>query len=50
MKCTAEMASGGMVYLPDFMMISFGILNNIKVYYCNGLGGCSVDIADERDL
>jgi hypothetical protein len=31
MKCTAEMTSVGMVYLPNFMMISSGILSNIKV-------------------
>jgi hypothetical protein len=31
MKCTAEMASGGMIYISNFMIISSGILCNINV-------------------
>jgi hypothetical protein len=43
MKYAVEMASGGMIYIPNFTTICSGnFLNNLRSY--------SVDITDEKDL
>jgi hypothetical protein len=44
------MASGGMIYVPCPMMIGLGNQVILKESYLNNVRGCSVGIADERDM
>jgi hypothetical protein len=46
-KCTIEMGSGGMIYLPSFMKIGTGI----EVMSClSQFKSCNFGITDRRDL
>jgi hypothetical protein len=48
MKYAVEMASGDMIYIPCFMMISSG--NEGRLRLLPRLRGCSVGITDDMDL
>jgi hypothetical protein len=49
MKYAVEMASGGMIYIPSFMMIGSGIQVILRLLSKN-FRGCNVGIIDGRDL
>lgn len=49
MKYVGEMTSGGMIYIPSFIMISSSIQVILRLLL-NNLRGCSVHITDERVL
>jgi hypothetical protein len=44
-----EMASGGMIYLPSFMMIDTGVQAILRFRLIK-LRGCNIGITDGRDL
>jgi hypothetical protein len=49
MKYSAEVASCGMIYVPNFMKIGTGTEAILR--FCLGnLTGCNVGISDVRDL
>jgi hypothetical protein len=49
MKYTVDMGSGGMIYIPSFMMIGSDI--QVILRFClSNLGGCNVYFTDGRDL
>jgi hypothetical protein len=47
-KCTVEMDSGGMIYMPSLMMVGSGIRVILRTF--STLRGNSVGITDERNL
>jgi hypothetical protein len=47
LKYVAEMTSGGMIYIPSFVIIHLSIQ---MILFLNYLRGCSVGITDGRDL
>jgi hypothetical protein len=42
-----DMASGGMIYLPNFMKIATGVQEILR-FFLSSLKGCNVDVTDER--
>jgi hypothetical protein len=49
MKCSVEMDSGSMIYIPSFMKIGSGI-EEILRFCLRNLRGCNVGITDGRDF
>jgi hypothetical protein len=49
MLYTVEMASYGMIFLPDFMKIGAGV-ESILRFCLRSLNGCNVGITDGSDL
>jgi hypothetical protein len=49
MKCTVEMSSGGMTYIPSFMKIGTGVQAILRIFLRN-FTGCNIGITDGRDF
>jgi uncharacterized protein YraI len=49
MKNAIEMASGGMIYIPNFMKIGTGVQATLR-FCLKNLRGCNVDVTAGRDL
>jgi coenzyme F420-reducing hydrogenase gamma subunit len=50
MKYAIEMASGGMMYIPCFMMTSSTGIRAILRIWLSNLNGCNISITDGREL
>jgi hypothetical protein len=49
MKCTVQVGSGGMMYIPSFMKIGKDVEGILR--FCRrNLKGCNVGITEGRDL
>jgi hypothetical protein len=49
MRCTVEITSCGIIYIPSLMKTGIGVQEKLRLFLRN-LRGCNVGIADRRGL